>query len=93
MLLVRMELFMVLKIFSLDWSGTERTILRPLNVLLYLPRIMNYDYGAVGGMIGRGNRSTRRKPAPVQLFPSQIPHDPTRARIWSAAVETLLLTA
>jgi hypothetical protein len=26
-------------------------------------------------MIGRGNRSTRRKPAPVPLYPSQIPHD------------------
>jgi hypothetical protein len=29
-----------------------------------------------GGMrIGRGNRSTRRKPAPVPLHPPQIPHD------------------
>jgi hypothetical protein len=36
------------------------------------------DYGAVGGMrIGRGNRSTRRKPAPVPLCPPQIPHDLT----------------
>jgi hypothetical protein len=36
------------------------------------------DYGAVGGMrIGRGNRSTRRKPAPVPLCPSQFPHDLT----------------
>jgi hypothetical protein len=27
------------------------------------------DYGAVGGMrIGRGNRSTRRKPAPVPEY-------------------------
>jgi hypothetical protein len=34
------------------------------------------DYGALGGMrIGRGNRSTRRKPAPVPLCPPQIPHD------------------
>jgi hypothetical protein len=34
------------------------------------------DYGAVGGMrLGRGNRSTRRKPAPVPLCPPQIPHD------------------
>jgi hypothetical protein len=31
---------------------------------------------AVGGMrIGRGNRSTPRKPAPVPLSPPQIPHD------------------
>jgi hypothetical protein len=36
------------------------------------------DYGAVGGMrIGRGNRSTRRKPAPVPLCPPQMPHDLT----------------
>jgi hypothetical protein len=36
------------------------------------------DYGAVGGMrIGRGNRSTRRKPAPMPLCPPQIPHDLT----------------
>jgi hypothetical protein len=30
--------------------------------------------------IGRGNRSTRRKPAPVPLCPPQIPHDLTWAR-------------
>jgi hypothetical protein len=33
---------------------------------------------AVGGMIGKGNRSTRRKLAPVALCPPQIPHDLTR---------------
>jgi hypothetical protein len=34
------------------------------------------ECGAVGGMrIGRGNRSTRIKPALVPLFPPQIPHD------------------
>jgi hypothetical protein len=32
--------------------------------------------GAIGGIkIGRGNRSTRRKPAPAPLCPPQIPHD------------------
>jgi hypothetical protein len=30
-----------------------------------------------GVRIGRGNRSTRRKPAPVPLCPPQIPHDLT----------------
>jgi hypothetical protein len=31
--------------------------------------------GEIGGMkIGRGNRSTRRKPAPVPLCPPQTPH-------------------
>jgi hypothetical protein len=45
------------------------------------------DCGAVGGMrIGRGNRSTRRKPAPVPLCPLQIPHDLTWARTRAAAV-------
>jgi hypothetical protein len=39
------------------------------------------DCGAIGGMkIGRGNRSTRRKPAPAPLCPPQIPLDQTRDR-------------
>jgi hypothetical protein len=38
--------------------------------------------------IGRDNRSTRRKPAPVPLCPPQIPHNLTRARTLAAAVET-----
>jgi hypothetical protein len=38
------------------------------------------DCGAIGGIkIGRGNRSTRRKPAPPPLCPPQTPHDQTRA--------------
>jgi hypothetical protein len=46
--------------------------------LLYQPRMIDDDYGAAGGMrIGKGNRSTRRKPAPVPLCPPQIPHDLT----------------
>jgi hypothetical protein len=40
--------------------------------------------------IGRGNRSTRRKPAPAPLFPPQIPLDQTRARTRAAAVYNLL---
>jgi hypothetical protein len=44
------------------------------------------DCGENGGMkIGRGNRSTRRKPAPAPLCPPQIPHDQTRARTRTAA--------
>jgi hypothetical protein len=31
-------------------------------------------------MLGRGNRSTRKKTAPVPFSPPQIPHDLTRAR-------------
>jgi hypothetical protein len=34
------------------------------------------EYASVDGMrIGKGNQSTQRKPAPVPLFPSQIPHN------------------
>jgi hypothetical protein len=52
------------------------------------------DCGAIGGMeIGRGNRSTRRKPAPAPLCPPQIPHDQTRARTRAAAVRSQRLTA
>jgi hypothetical protein len=45
--------------------------------LLYQPRMIgDGDCGAIGGMmIGRGDRSTRRKPVPVQLCPPQILHD------------------
>jgi hypothetical protein len=37
--------------------------------------------------IGRGNRSTRRKPTPAPLCPPQIPHDQTRDRTRAAVVE------
>jgi hypothetical protein len=45
--------------------------------LLWQPRMIgDGDCGEIGGMkIGRGNRSTRRKPAPAPLCPQQIPHD------------------
>jgi hypothetical protein len=45
--------------------------------LLYQHRMIDEgDCGEIGGMkIGRGNRSTRRKPAPAPLCPPQIPHD------------------
>jgi hypothetical protein len=49
--------------------------------LLYQPQMIEDDDCAeIGGMqIGRGNRSTRRKPVPVPLCPPQIAHDLTRA--------------
>jgi hypothetical protein len=38
----------------------------------------DYEDGEFGGMmIGRRNRSTRRKPTPVPLCPPHIPHDQT----------------
>jgi hypothetical protein len=43
--------------------------------------------------IGRGNRSTRRKPTPVPLCSPQIPLDQTRDRIRAAAVGRQRLAA
>jgi hypothetical protein len=69
--------------------GTSATV-----GLLYKPRMIDDDYGAIGGMrIGRGNRSTRRKLAPVPLCPPQIPHDLTWDRTRTYAVGSQRLTA
>jgi hypothetical protein len=49
--------------------------------------------GEFGGMkIGRGNRSTRRKPVPEPLSSPQIPLDQTRARTLAAEVRSQRLT-
>jgi hypothetical protein len=49
--------------------GTEATN-RPI-----VPAPGDYDGGEIGGMmIGRGNRSIRRQPAPVPLCPPQTPY-------------------
>jgi hypothetical protein len=42
-----------------------------------VPAPGDYDDGEIGGMIGRGNRSSRRKPAQKSLCAPQIPHDLT----------------
>jgi hypothetical protein len=52
----------------------------------------DYDNGEIVGMIGRGNRITRRKPAPVLLCPPQSPHA-ARTRTRAAAVGSQRLTA
>jgi hypothetical protein len=60
---------------------------RPLTGLLYQPRMIYDECGVVGGMrTGRGNRSTRRKPAPVPLRPPKIPHELTWARSGNLAI-------
>jgi hypothetical protein len=42
---------------------------------------MRMIFGAIGGIkIGRGNQSTRRKPAQRHFVHHKIPHDQTRAR-------------
>jgi hypothetical protein len=63
--------------------------------LLYQPQMTeDGDCGKIGGMIiGRGNRSTRRKPAPVPLCSPQIPHYQTRARNRAATVGAQRRTA
>jgi hypothetical protein len=58
-----------------------------------VPTLGDYDDGEIGGMmIGRGNRSTWRKPAPVPLCPPQTLHA-LRARTRAAAVGSQRLTA
>jgi hypothetical protein len=73
------------KLGPLSTSATEWPI---------IPAPGDYDDGEIGGIkIGRGNRSTRRKPAPAPLCPPQIPLDQTRARTRAAAVGSQRLTA
>jgi hypothetical protein len=58
------------KLGPLGTSATEWPI---------VPAPDDYDVGEFGGIkIGRGNRSTRRKPTPAPLCPPQIPLDQTR---------------
>jgi hypothetical protein len=57
-----------------------------------VPAPGDYDDGEIGGMIGSGNRSTQRKPAPVPLCPPQIPHA-ARTRTQATAVGSQRLTA
>jgi hypothetical protein len=73
-----------------DWVHLLR---RPLFGLLYQPRMIDDECGAVGGMrIGNRNRSTRRKSTPVLLCLQQIPHNLTWDRTLSAAVGSRRLT-
>jgi hypothetical protein len=67
-------------LIRLVWGGVQ---LGPLGTAAIdwpiVPASGDYDDGELGGMkIGRGNRSTRRKPAPSPICPPQIPLDQTR---------------
>jgi hypothetical protein len=57
-----------------------------------VPALGDYDDGDIGGMIGRGNQSTRRKPAPMPLCPPQTPYA-ARMRTRATAVGSQWLTA
>jgi hypothetical protein len=64
------------KLGPLGTAATNRPI---------VPAPGDYDDGEIGGMIGKGNRSTWRKPVPVPLCPPQTPHA-ARTRNRAAAV-------
>jgi hypothetical protein len=77
--ILRNRLTTILCFFFLVSLGGVR--LSPLGTsatvgLLYQPRMIDDDYGAVGRMrVGRGNRSTQRKraPAPLSLYVTLYP--------------------
>jgi hypothetical protein len=80
-------------IFGIVGGGVQ---LGPIGTLAtnrpIVPAPGDYDDGEIGGMIGRGNRSTWRKPAPVPFCPPQTPHA-ARTRTRAAAVGSQRLTA
>jgi hypothetical protein len=87
--------FRIVRIFLIILSGLRLSSLGTAATtgLLYQPRMID-DCGAIGGMkIGRGNRSTRIKPAPAPLCPPQITHDQAQSRTRVAAVGIQRLTA
>jgi hypothetical protein len=85
--------FFCFKFLGAGWDRVH-LVRRPHIGVLYQPLMIDDECGAVCAVkIGRGNRRTRRKPAPVPLCPPQIPHDLTWARTWAAAVGSRLLTA
>jgi hypothetical protein len=69
-----------------SWGGVRFQSTRYIGQ--YIARMMDDECGAVGGMSGEGNRSTRRKPVSVPLCPPQIPRDLTRSRTRAAVVRS-----
>jgi hypothetical protein len=83
----------VVSFFLVSW-GWVHLVRWPLLILLYQPRMVDDECGAVGGMrIGRRNRSTRRKPAPMPFCPPQTPHVLTSARTRVSTVGSRRLIA
>jgi hypothetical protein len=81
-----MVYLMTVTSFLVPWSGVRLSPLdMPATIWPVVPAPDDAKCGTVGGMIGMGNRSTRRKPVPVPLRPPQIPHDLTRTRTRAAA--------
>jgi hypothetical protein len=82
--------FFILSGVRMSALGTAATT----GLLYQTQMIDDGDCGAIAGIkIGRGNRSTRRKPAPTALWAPQTPHDQPRTRTPTAAVGSQQLTA
>jgi hypothetical protein len=72
------------------WNWVQ-VVRRPLIGLLYQPRMID-EYRAFGKMgIGRGDRSTRRKPAPVPLFPPVSAVESRQPTAWAMARSSVLI--
>jgi hypothetical protein len=58
------------------WGGLVQLVQfgTPATNRRIVPAPGDYDDEEIGGMIGRGNRSTRIKPAPMPLCSPQTPH-------------------
>jgi hypothetical protein len=83
-------------VFLIDIRGEGGVQMGPLHTAAtnrpIVPAPGDYDDREIGGMIGRGNRSTRRKPAPVPLCLPQTSHA-ARTRTRAAAMGSQRLTA
>jgi hypothetical protein len=81
-----LQIYVVFFLYSGGWSPIGSTN-RPI-----VPAPGDYDDGDIGGMIGRGNRSTLREPASVPLCPPQTPHA-AQTRSWATMVGSHQLSA
>jgi hypothetical protein len=88
--------FLKIFLYFFNWYSGGGVQLGPLGTAAtsrpIVPAPGDYDDGEIGGMIGKGNRSTRRKPAPVPLCPPYTSHA-ARTRTRAAAVGSQQLTA
>jgi hypothetical protein len=89
-----LSLGVVYFLFLVSWGGVRLSPLGTVATVWPIVPAPDDDHcGAIRGMrIGRGNRSTRRNPAPVPLCPPQIPHDLTWARTQDPTVGSRRLT-
>jgi hypothetical protein len=93
----RFKIREVLVFIFFNWNSGGGVKLGPLGTAATnrptVPTPSDYDDGEIGGMmIGRGNRSARRKPDPVPLCPLQITHAArTRTRAGSFSCKHIRL--